>query len=78
MTASRAGRETMDDIGRYGLARRDLERGGSEKILVVTEQPVSRARMNALAIDYDRVELENDPDSPYRWFVVRLGEGEAE
>ncbi len=67
----------MDDFGRYGLARRDLDRGGPEMVLVVTEQPVSRARMNALAIDYDRVELENDPDSPYRWFVVRLADGEA-
>ena len=66
----------MDDLGRFGLARRDLERGGSEKTLVVTELPVSRARMNDLAIEYDRVELENDPDSPYRWFVVRLEDSE--
>jgi hypothetical protein len=63
-----------DDLGRYGLARRDLDRGGDEKILIVTEQPVGRARMDRLAVEYDRVELENDPDSPYRWFVVRLEE----
>lgn len=63
-----------DDLGRYGLARRDLDRGGDEKILIVTEQPVSRARMDRLAVEYDREELENDPDSPYRWFVVRLAE----
>ena len=66
----------MDDLGRFGLARRDLDRGGSEKTLVVTELPVSRARMNDLANEYDRVELENDPDSPYRWFVVRLTDDE--
>ncbi|MDK9695999.1 MAG: hypothetical protein OEL76_06400 [Siculibacillus sp.] len=68
----------MDDLGRYGLARRDLDRGGSEKILIVTEQPVSRARMDALALEYDRVELEADPESPHRWFVVRLMDGEGE
>lgn len=61
-----------DDLGRWGLARRDLDRGGDETIYIVTEQPVSRARMDALALDYDREELANDPASPYRWFVVRL------
>ncbi|WP_333822579.1 hypothetical protein [Pinisolibacter sp.] len=67
----------MDDIGRYALARRDLDRGGSEKVLIVTELPVSRARMDLLALDHDRVELENDPSSPYRWFVVRLADDEG-
>lgn len=65
-----------DEIGRFGLARRDLDRGGIETVYMVTEQPVSRARMDALAVDYDREELANDPGSPYRWFVVRLAEPE--
>ena len=61
-----------DDLGRYGLARRDLDRGGDETIYIVTEQPVGRARMDRLAAEYDREELANDAGSPYRWFVVRL------
>ncbi len=63
-----------DDVGRYGLARRDLDRGGDEKIYIVSSLPVSRSELDRLAIDYDREELQNDPGSPYRWFVVRLSD----
>lgn len=62
---------SVSDEGFFGLAKRDLDEGG-ETIFVVTAQPVSRARMNALALRYDEVELTNDPESPYRWFVVKI------
>lgn len=63
--------DLVGDEGYFGLAKRDLDRGG-ESVFVVTEQPVSRARIAELALRYDENELRNDPESPYRWFVVKL------
>jgi len=63
----------LDEIGYFALARRDLERGG-EQVYVVTGQPVVRSKVSELAYSRDRAELENDPESPYRWFVVRLSD----
>lgn len=66
----------LDEIGYFGLAKRDLERGG-EQVFIVTEQPVARSKLTELACRYDITEREADADSPYRWFVVALSEDEV-
>ena len=40
---------------KLGLLLRDLDRGGSEKVLIVTEQPVSRARVSASLSSFSMV-----------------------
>lgn len=69
---ARAKRETP---GYYCLAKRDLERGG-ETLMIVTKLPVSYAEIEKLAYEYDKAELERDPNSDYRYFVVPFSDEE--
>jgi hypothetical protein len=62
--------------GYYCLAKRDLERGGSETLMIVTELPVLYAVVEKLAYEHDKAELESDPRSDYRYFVVAMSEEE--
>lgn len=64
-----------DRIGYYGLAKRDLDRGG-ESVTIVSDLPVAWEEINRIAVERDRLELASDPNSPYRYFPTELSDRE--
>lgn len=62
-------------IGYYGLAKRDLDRGG-EGVTIVSELPVDWEEINAIAVERDKLELAGNPNSPYRYFPTELTDEE--
>jgi hypothetical protein len=63
------------DIGFYALAKCDVERG-TQTVYIETPLPISKQELMAVAIERDKREIEDDPQTDIRWFVVRLSDAE--